>query len=159
MRQVLRRHLEDTRSKTNDRARAKPLDTTPKVITLRHLSYKKKSHRSHTGSRKRARIPEIEVECEEQELRELLALERPKRRKDLREVLCFKCNNLGHYANNCPEKKSNGKGGNGNRNRVNWDEKPKRDLSQVTCYKCNNKGHYADKCPTRLHRVNPPNTT
>jgi hypothetical protein len=43
------------------------------------------------------------VEYEESELRDLLALERPKKKKDISKVWCFNCKELGHYAKKCPE--------------------------------------------------------
>jgi hypothetical protein len=42
------------------------------------------------------------VEYEEMEVRDLLALERPKKKKDNSKVLCYKCKELGHYADQCP---------------------------------------------------------
>jgi hypothetical protein len=76
------------------------------------------------------------VEYEESELRGLLALERPKKKKDNSKVQCFKCKELGHYADKCPERnnKANRQGG------------VKKDLRLITGYKCKQKGHYADKC-------------
>jgi hypothetical protein len=49
------------------------------------------------------------VEYQENEVRDLLALELPtkkkkKRKKDNSKVMCFDCKKTGHYANKCPEK-------------------------------------------------------
>jgi hypothetical protein len=76
------------------------------------------------------------VEYEESELIGLLALERPKKKKDISKVWCFNCKELGHYAKKCPKEnnKANRLGG------------VKKDLRLITCYKCKQKGHYADKC-------------
>jgi tRNA(Met) C34 N-acetyltransferase TmcA len=61
--------------------------------------------------KKRARFPTIIMEYEKQELEDLLALEKPKKkkgisqvRKDLSLVTCYRCGNKGHYANECLEK-------------------------------------------------------
>jgi hypothetical protein len=63
--------------------------------------------------KKRERFPTIIMEYEKQELEDLLALEKPKRKKgisqvrrDLSLVTYYKCGNKGHYANECPEKYS-----------------------------------------------------
>jgi hypothetical protein len=77
------------------------------------------------------------VEYEENEVRDLLALERPKRKKDNSQVICFKCKELGHYAEKCTERndKANGQG-----------SMKKKNLRQITCYECKQKGHYTDRC-------------
>jgi hypothetical protein len=76
------------------------------------------------------------VEYEENEVRDLLALERPKRKKDNSKVMCFKCKELGHYVSKCP----------GRYNKVNMQDNVKRDIWLITCYKCKQKGHYSGKC-------------
>ena len=58
----------------------------------------------------------FEIEYDRQEIEDLLALEESKKKRklgsnqhhselkgDISKVLCFKSNNKGHYANNCPE--------------------------------------------------------
>ena len=47
-------------------------------------------------------------------------------KRDISQVICYKCKNKGHYANTCIGKK---------------------DISQVQCFKCKDKGHYAKECP------------
>jgi hypothetical protein len=70
------------------------------------------------------------------EVRDLLALERPKKKKDKSKVLYSNCKELGHYAEKCTERN----------NKANGQGSVKKDLRQITCYKCKQKGHYADKC-------------
>jgi hypothetical protein len=82
------------------------------------------------------RFPTTVVEYEEKEVRDLLALERPKKKKDTSKVWCFNCKELGHYTNKCPERN----------NKANRQGSVKKDLSLITCYKCKQKGHYVDKC-------------
>ena len=57
----------------------------------------------------------------------------PDLKKDISQVLCFKCKNKGHYANKCQEKKLQ-------------NNPHKEDISQVMCYKCEKTGHYANNC-------------
>jgi hypothetical protein len=82
---------------------------------------------SRNYSRKRERFPTTILEYEEQELRDHLALQRPKKRMDISKVHCFNCKELGHYAFKCPERN----------NRANRQGSMKKDLSLVTCCKCN----------------------
>src|SRR3954469_1288384 len=90
---------------------------------------------------------------EEHELEELLALERPKKKKkDISQVQCFKCKEMGHYANECPEKKKRQE----DKQRL---VKPKirKDFSQVMCKHCKELGHYANYCPGKMkHKINKP---
>ena len=51
-------------------------------------------------------------------------------KKDMSEVMCFKCKKNGHYADKCPEGSTNV-------------------TSDVMCFKCKKLGHYADKCPEK----------
>jgi hypothetical protein len=113
------------------------------------------------------------MEYEKQELEDLLALEKPKKKKDISEVECRECKRLGHYSWDCPDKekcKESVKRGyviyGGQKkdraqdicfNRresehyaINCPEKYSgKDFSLVTCYKCGDKGHYANKCPQK----------
>jgi hypothetical protein len=91
---------------------------------------------SRNCSRKRDRFPTTIVEYGEKEVRDLLALERPKKKKDISKVMCFNCKELGYYVSKCPE-----------RNRkANRQGSMKKDLSLNTGCKSNRKGHYASKC-------------
>jgi hypothetical protein len=76
------------------------------------------------------------VDYEEKEVRDLLAFERPKKKKDTSKMWCFNCKELGYYAKKCPE----------HNNKANRPGGVKKDLRLITCYKCKLKGHYADKC-------------
>jgi hypothetical protein len=113
------------------------------------------------------------VEYEKQELEDLLALEKPKKKKDISQVECRECKRLGHYSWDCPDKekhKESEKRGyviNGGQMKdraqdncfncresghyaINCLEKYNgKDFSLVTCYKCGDKGHYANKCPEK----------
>jgi hypothetical protein len=48
--------------------------------------------------KKRERFPSIIMEYEKQELEDLLALEKPKKKKDISQVECCECKRLGHYS-------------------------------------------------------------
>src|SRR4051812_30034342 len=114
--------------------------------TQANNSFRDKDHASKEHEdqcpKKRERSPTYE----EYELEELLALERPKKKKkDISQVQCFKCKEMGHYANECPEKKKN----QGNKQETVIPKK-KKDLSLVTCFKCKELGHYANHCPERM---------
>jgi cellular nucleic acid-binding protein len=77
------------------------------------------------------------VEYEENEVRDLLALERPKGKKDNSKVMCFNCKELGHYVSKCP----------GRYNKVNMQDSVKNDNSKTLCWNCREPGHYAKECP------------
>jgi hypothetical protein len=59
-------------------------------------------------TKKWERFPTTVVEYQENEVTKLLALELPtkkkKKERDLNHVTCFKCNQKGHYSNQCPGK-------------------------------------------------------
>jgi hypothetical protein len=110
-------------------------------IALNHAtkccySCEEEGHLSRNCPKKRERFPMAVVEYEENEVRDLLALERPKRKKDNSKIMCFKCKELGHYVSQCPKL----------HHEVNMQDSTKRDLSMITCFNCNQKGHYTDKC-------------
>jgi hypothetical protein len=79
------------------------------------------------------------VECQDNEIRDLLALEIPtkkKKKQDLSKITCFHCREQGHYADQCPEKDHKAKP----------NDNAKKDLSMITCFKCKQKGHYSTTC-------------
>jgi hypothetical protein len=76
------------------------------------------------------------VEIGDMELRELLALERPQKKKDNSKLMCFNYKELGHYANKCPEKG----------NKAISPGSVKKNLNHITCYTCKQQGHYRYQC-------------
>src|SRR3954468_4837805 len=98
---------------------------------------------------KRERSPTYE----EHELEEPLALERPKKKKkDISQLQCYNCKEMGHYASECPEKKKSQE----DKQKL---VKPKirKDFSQVMCKHCKELGHYANYCPEKMkHKINQP---
>jgi hypothetical protein len=114
----------------------KVMGTTHNLTTKCCYSCEEEGHLSRNCSRKRESFPTAVVEYGENEVRDLLALERPKKKKDNSKMMCFKCRELRHYVNQCS----------GRYNKVKVQDNVKRDIRLVTCYKCKQKGHYADKC-------------
>jgi hypothetical protein len=147
--QTLKENHEDSRFKRKVKTGVKPLGVTLKNTNKSCYSCGEEGHLSRNCSKMRERFPNFVVECEDQELQDLLALEKPKKKKkcndreekDISQVTCYNCKDLGHYATNCPEKvkhKANkwevGKGSS------------KKDISQVECHKCQKLGHYSWDC-------------
>src|SRR3954471_18697331 len=125
----------------------------------RHMYYPRKR------SRRPGNFPTFEIRYEEHELEALLALEKPKKKKDKSQVQCCHCKEMGHYANECPEKKQKYK----EINQV-WCNNCKElghyvatcplkirvELNLITCYTCGNQGHYASNCPEKMkHKIKP----
>jgi hypothetical protein len=110
----------------------KVMGTTHNPTTKCCYSCGEEGHLSRDCSKKREGFPATVVEYEEGEVRDLLTLERPKRKKDNSKVRCFNCKELGHYARECSE--------------PNMQDGVKKDIRLITCYKCKQKGHYSDKC-------------
>jgi hypothetical protein len=132
--QLLGKTQEDGRSKMM--VEDKVPETTPNYTTKCCYSCEEEGHLSRDCLRKRKRCPTMVVECEENEVRDLLALEIPKKEeekkkikeKDNSKMLCRNCRELGHYVRECPEPNM------------------QRGTDLVTCQKCNQKGHYARRC-------------
>ena len=62
--------------------------------------------------------------------------------KDLTHITCFKCKNLGHSVDKCPEKKP-GTQGEGKITKKPWD------LSEIIYLRCKEAGHCATKCSNK----------
>jgi hypothetical protein len=120
--------------RTKMKVEDKIMGTTPNLITKCCFSCEEEGHLSRDCLKKIKRFPTIAMEYEEHEVRDLLALEIPKKEKkkikekDNSKMLCWNCRELGHYAKKCPE--PNMQSG----------------IDLVTCQKCNQKGHYARRC-------------
>jgi len=70
---------------------------------------------------------------------------------DVSQVTCYKCGNLGHYANKCQSQEEGSKFRPTDNNRREGDSGRRsnyksKDLRQVTCFNCNQTGHYARNC-------------
>jgi hypothetical protein len=122
--QLLGKTLEDRRSKI--KVDKKVMETTRNVTTKCCFSCEEEEHLSRNCSRKRERFPMAIVEYGEKEVRDLLALERPKKKKDNSKVVCPNCKELGNYPKKCPERN----------NKANRQGRVKKDLKHITCYKC-----------------------
>jgi hypothetical protein len=123
--QLLGRNPEDGGPKME--VEMKDMKVAPETTTKSCLTG---SRQGHLPGNKRERFPTTVVEYE---VRDLLALEIPKRKKKIKEkdnskTSCWNCRELGHYAKECPEPNM------------------QRGTDLVTCQKCNQKGHYARRC-------------
>jgi hypothetical protein len=120
--------------RTKMKVEDKIMETTPNLITKCCFSCEEEGHLSRDCLKKRKRFPTIAMEYEENEVKDLLALEIPKKKKkkikekDNSKTLCWNCRELGHYAKECPEPNM------------------QRGTDLVTCQKCNQKGHYGRRC-------------
>jgi hypothetical protein len=128
--QLLGKTPKDRRPKM--KVEKKVMETTHNLTTKYCFSCEEEWHLSRNCSRKQERFPTTIVEYGEKEVRDLLALERPKNKNDNSKVLRLNCKELGHYAKKCAERN----------NKVNR----QRGTNLVTSSKCNWKGHYAGKC-------------
>jgi hypothetical protein len=97
-----------------------------------------------------------EVKFDHLEIEALIIMEKPRKRKrrhpqnnpisaekDLSHITCYRCMDLGHYADKCPEKKPRTQ-------RADTIPKKRKDLSEVICFRCREAGHYATKCPNKM---------
>jgi hypothetical protein len=122
--QLLGKTPEDRRSMM--KVEKKVMETTHNITTKCCFSCEEEGHLSRNCSRKQERFPTTIVEYEEKEVRDLLALERPKKKKDTSKVLCFNCKELGHYAKKCPKRN----------NQANKQDIVTKDLRLITYFKC-----------------------
>jgi hypothetical protein len=86
--QLLEKTLEDRRSKK--KVDKKVMETTHNLTTKCCFSCEEEGHLPRNCSSKREWFLTTTLEYEEKEVRDLLALERPKK-KDTSKVLCFNC--------------------------------------------------------------------
>lgn len=156
--------LEKTRGGTMPIKRDTPQQTVQIITHAPRCNYRKRKHDAARHYKKPEEISEIEIDYTEQELNDLLALEKPKKnkcknqkinvpsytrnpkpskalvKKDLSQITCWRCKKTGHYADKCSQRETE------------VIAKPLpvlRDLSEVTCFNCKELGHYADKCPKK----------
>jgi hypothetical protein len=90
--------------RTKMKVENKIMGTTPNLTTKCCFSCEEEGHLSTDCLKKRKRFPTIALVYEENEVRDLLALERSKKKKYNSKVLCYKCKELGHYADQCPQR-------------------------------------------------------
>jgi hypothetical protein len=128
---LLERTPEDRRPKAKMEAKDKEevLDTTTKSCSTN----RKQEHLPGKSTKKRERFPTAIVECQENEIRDLLALELPTKKKKKKmmkqthsNILCFHCQEQGHFADQCPERNHKAKARGSE----------KKDLYNITCFKC-----------------------
>jgi hypothetical protein len=137
--QLLGKTPEDGRSKME--VETKDMKVAPETTTKSCLTGRRQEHLPRNCSKKRERFPTMIVEYEENEVRDLLALEvsnkkKKIKKKDNSKVLCFNCKELGHYANKFPERY----------NKMNIQGSVKKNLNHITCFKCKQMGHYSNQC-------------
>src|SRR3954470_12773572 len=114
--------------------------------TQANNSFRDKDHASKEHEDQCLKKRERSSTHEEHELEELLALERPKKKKkNISQLQCYNWKEMGHYASECPENKKNQR----NKQKA-MIPKEKKDISQVMCSKCKELGHYANNCPERM---------
>jgi hypothetical protein len=120
---------------------AKGQEETPDTITRSDLITRRQEHLPGKCNRKRERFPMAEVEYQENEIKNLLALVIPtkkkrRRKQDCSHITCFHCREQGHYVGQCPEKGQ----------AINPSGSIKKDLSHITSFKCKKQGHYLSTC-------------
>jgi hypothetical protein len=126
---------------------AKDQEEIPDAITKSDLINRRQEHLPGKYTRKRERFPTAKVECQENEIKDLLALEIPtkkkKKKQDYSHITCFHCREQGHFADQCPEKE----------HKTNPQGSMKKDLNKITCFKCKQKEHYSNTCPEKSTSV------
>src|SRR6266480_5672777 len=147
--QMIDRTQQDRSSKKEVEPEVKPQKTAPSISTKCCYTCGEEGHISSNCTRKRERHHTVVVEYEDHELEALLDLEKPRKKKkcnnmekrDISQVMCYKCKKSGHYASECPERKKN----KSNKHEVGR-ESSKKDISQVECRECQKLGHYSWDC-------------
>jgi hypothetical protein len=125
--QLLEKTPEDRKSKM--KVEKKVMKIAHNTTTKCCYSCEEEGHLSRNCSKKRERLATTVVEYEENEVRDLLALERPKKKKkkqDYSKVLCFNCREQEHFADQCPERN----------NKANIQGSVKKNLNHITYYTC-----------------------
>jgi hypothetical protein len=112
----------------------KVMETAHNITTKCCFSCEEEEHLSRNCSMKQERFSIAIVEYGEKEVRDLLDLERPNKKRDSSKVLCSNCKEPGHYAKKCPERN----------NQANRQDSVKKDLNHITCFKCKQKEHYSN---------------
>ena len=97
-------------------------------------------------------FPIEEVEFDPHEIEELIGTKKSMKRKsmypqnnpnsaekDLSQITCYRCKDLGHYASKCPARKPRTQG-------AKIATRKPLDLSEVICLCCKGVGHFAREC-------------
>jgi hypothetical protein len=116
-------------------------EETPDTVTRSDLITRRHEHLPGKCNWKQERFPTAKVEYQDNEIKNLLALEittkkKRKRKQDCSHITCFHCHNKGHYSDQCPEKEQT----------INPPGSIKKDLSHITSFKCKKQGHYSTTC-------------
>jgi hypothetical protein len=106
---LLAKTPEDGRPKME--VETKDMEVAPEITTKSCLTGRRQVHLPGNSSKKREKFPTTVVEYEENEVRDLLALEIPKKKKKIKKkdnskALCWNCMELGHLAEKCPKKQA-----------------------------------------------------
>jgi Zinc knuckle len=109
-------------------------------------------HISNNCTTKRERFPTYVVEFGDQKFEDLLAREKPKKRKKSNksntkvhgQVICRTCHQPGHFANECSENRMNEA-----KERDEQRSNLKEVISPDECHECHKIGHFSWDCPGR----------
>src|SRR3954462_10355801 len=167
LQQMIAKYPEGSKStkKNEDKGKAPlipPCNTTQfKGPKKRHMNYPKSNRRS----KKKVNIPTYKITYEQHELDALLALEKPKKKKDKSHVQCHHCKEMGHYSSECPEKQKYKEIGQVWYNNckelghyaATCPQQTREELKLITCFNCKEQGHYASNCPEKMkNKINKP---
>jgi hypothetical protein len=86
---------------------AKDKEEVPDITPKSCLIDRKYEHLHGSCTKKRERFPTTIMEYQENEIRDLLALELPtkkKKKQDYSKILCFHCREQGHFADQCQKR-------------------------------------------------------